>query len=108
MKLLFTFIIFICLLSCQPTAKQNEATAHIDLEHVSTPSFYDYFSRMEIIPLETNDSSLINHVTKIIHRNGQFYILDKKQNGLSHLMMKAIIYERLIKLETDQGNIRKF
>lgn len=69
MKLLFTFIIFICLLSCQPTAKQNEATAHIDLEHVSTPSFYDYFSRMEIIPLETNDSSLINHVTKNIHRN---------------------------------------
>lgn len=77
MKNVFTLTILLCLLSCKPTIEQTDTSVRIDLKNITTPSFYDYFSQMEVIPLETNDSSLINDMTKIIHRNNQFYILDR-------------------------------
>lgn len=43
---------------------------------VSAPSI----KTIQYIPLETNDSSLIGEVSKIICRNHRFYILDKRQN----------------------------
>lgn len=78
MKNVFTLAILLCLLSCKPAVEQTDASARIDLKNITTPSFYDYFSQMEVIPLETNDSSLINNMTKIIHRNNHFYILDRE------------------------------
>ena len=74
--ILFLILIMVCLLSCKQSLKDVDTTASINLSEVSIPSYYDYFSKMEIIPLETNDSSLINDVSKLIYRNGYYYILD--------------------------------
>ena len=73
----YIFFIQISLCSCTSQINREKTTEFIDLNNVAKPSFYDYFSSMELIPLETNDSSLINYVNKIVHRNDCYYILDK-------------------------------
>lgn len=80
---LFTLFLLIALWACKSESKQTNGTASIDLSELSTPSFYDYFSRMDVIPLETSDSSLVNNVDKIVHRNNKFYIMDVKARRIA-------------------------
>lgn len=82
-KIYFTLFLLIALWACKSESKQTNGTASIDLSELSTPSFYDYFSRMDVIPLETNDSSLVNNVDKIVHRNNKFYIMDVKARRIA-------------------------
>ena len=53
-----TFIIIVCalfMISCnQHTANHDNTTCRIDLKKVDSPSFYDYFSKIEITPLESS------------------------------------------------------
>ena len=90
MKIILYVFLIVCTISCNSVAEKEEATVSIDLDNISTPSYYDYFSRMELIPLETNDSSLISSVSKIVHRNNRYYILDKE-------MDRIVVFD-------DQGN----
>jgi hypothetical protein len=51
----------------------------IDFKIQSKVSFFDIFSRIDLIPLETLDESIIQEINKIILFNKRIYILDKKQ-----------------------------
>lgn len=64
------------------TATREHATCRIDLRETSSPSFYDYFSKIEIIPLETTDESLIKRMYGEIYYKNNFYILDKPQKKI--------------------------
>ncbi|MDR2835401.1 MAG: 6-bladed beta-propeller [Bacteroidales bacterium] len=56
----------------------------IDFEHASTLDFDAYFSKIEIIPLASNENSLIANCEKLIlNENKQSYmIFDYKQGGI--------------------------
>ncbi|MFV0418876.1 MAG: 6-bladed beta-propeller [Dysgonomonas sp.] len=55
----------------------------IDLENVKSPSFFDYFTDIEIIPLETTDECVMGYSpTKFILHNNRYYCLDEKQKAI--------------------------
>ena len=83
--------LIISLIACKPrnsdigqgTSEQKKGRIiSVDPENVSGISFYELFSCVELIPLETNDNSLIKSVTKLISAGNKFYILDKDQGAL--------------------------
>ena len=45
-------------------------------------SMKDLFSRLEVIPLETNDSSLLVFPDKVLCRNGRYEVFDHKRYAL--------------------------
>ena len=51
----------------------------VDLNKPQKASLFDYFSHIELIPLETNDDVLIGSHTEIIHYHGRFYVFDRRQ-----------------------------
>ncbi|MCF8223390.1 MAG: 6-bladed beta-propeller [Bacteroidales bacterium] len=51
---------------------------YIDVENVDKVSFYDIFREIEIIPLETNISSLIGSIGKVQFDENKYYVLDKE------------------------------
>ena len=53
-----------------------------DLDDQQTISIHDLFSKLEIIPLETSNQSLIQSIDKIIEYNSILYILDSRQKAL--------------------------
>lgn len=73
-------IIYICLYilistlySCR---KDNNNEICVDIEQRDKVSMSDIFSKIVIIPLETNDQSLIKEVSKIIEIDHKYYIFD--------------------------------
>ena len=63
----FAIVVFCMVLitSCsQQIANHDNTTCRIDLKKVDSPSFYDYFSKIEITPLESSKESLIKDVTE--------------------------------------------
>lgn len=61
----------------QQHEKKNEMIVDANFDNSKT-SIYDVFSKIEIIPLETKNESLINSVDKISIVGEHIYILDKK------------------------------
>ena len=69
--------------SCNQQIINRESTVcKIDLKKTISPSFYDYFSRVEIIPLETSENSLIKYVGERIYHDSKYYILDTPQKKI--------------------------
>ena len=48
----------------------------VDLENISQPSIYDFFSDINLIPLETTAESLIKEITKVKYHKDKYYVLD--------------------------------
>jgi hypothetical protein len=48
----------------------------MDIDKRDPVSVFDIFHKIEIIPLETTDESLIRNIDKLIYYNNNFYILD--------------------------------
>lgn len=73
---------FLFTIACQSNTSHKESI-YIDIDSNNiTPQFSDIFSKIEIVPLETNNSSLIVNVDKIIYSNDTIYLLDQKQSQL--------------------------
>ena len=69
--------------SCnQQIINRDSTVCKIDLKKTISPSFYDYFSRVEIIPLETSENSLIKYVGERIYHDSKYYILDTSQKKI--------------------------
>ena len=69
--------------SCnQQIINRDSTVCKIDLKKTISPSFYDYFSRVEIIPLETSENSLIKYVGERIYHDSKYYILDTPQKKI--------------------------
>jgi len=54
----------------------------VDLNNPQKASLFDYFSHIELIPLETNDDFLIGYIEEIIHYQNRFYIFDRQQKRI--------------------------
>jgi 6-bladed beta-propeller len=79
--LVFTLLVLVILGSCANTntsEKLNEIS--IDLSNIEEVPFFDLFSKIELVPLETNEQSQIGGVRKVVVHNGAYYIEDKMQN----------------------------
>jgi len=81
-KLLLGILLFITFICCNRNRAifQGE-TISIDIGDLSTVGYPDLFSKIEIIPLETNDESLLKYITKLYvdEKNGDFIIFDRGQ-----------------------------
>ena len=51
----------------------------VDLNHIQKASIFDYFSHIELIPLETNDESVMQSLTKVVCYGKRIYTLDYLQ-----------------------------
>lgn len=82
MKTLTLLALCACFLaSCKQSNVFNRqhATDKIDLSKMDSPSFFDYFSKIELIPLETSDTCLIKDFNERIYYKGNFYFCDRAQ-----------------------------
>lgn len=59
--------------------RKGKYVKDVDLDNLSSPSFNDYFSKLEIIPLELSNETLVQDVFGQIWCNNKLYILDQKQ-----------------------------
>lgn len=74
-------LILMLLFSCgKKTNNENNTTVSVNLDNVKAISG-SVVQDVTYIPLETTDSCLIGRISKIIYRNGKFYIFDKEQNN---------------------------
>ena len=58
--------------------KGNKITA--DLNNPQRTSVFDYFSHIELIPLETNDDVLIGYLSRVLYYQNCFYTVDEQQS----------------------------
>lgn len=78
---LVLFIFFIFLFSCGCNKNKLNLSC-IDLDNMRDISINDIFSKIEVIPLETSKSCLLNNVDKVEFKNNSYYVLDKKQKAV--------------------------
>jgi hypothetical protein len=76
--------ILIIFKSCQEKNTDKTVSEYlkinVNIEDVKIISATQWFSSVELIPLETNEKSLIGQWKKIIFHEGKFFILDRKQD----------------------------
>lgn len=80
--LIITIVCAFLFISCkkhQTEYHRKNSTCNIDLSKASAPSLFDYFSKIELISLETSDSCLIKIINGFTYSNKNFYLLDKQQ-----------------------------
>lgn len=71
------------LTSCSGIEKNVETEKiHVSLSTIDSVSFYDVFSKIEIIPLETTNQSQIGKARKVILHNDAYYVEDRMQNRI--------------------------
>lgn len=85
-------ILTLVLVSCTPRSKpdkgdiEKDATTQIDLSRKDKSSLYDFFSRVEVIPLETNERSLLQfqlgEPDQVVIKNNHYYFLDESQDAI--------------------------
>ena len=82
-KLLFKCMVVLLLCSCNQHSPSDVdyPVLKVTLDETKT-SLFDIFEKAELIPLETNQESLIKWVTKIKHYRDTFYLLDNRQGAL--------------------------
>ena len=85
--LLLTWILAACSSQTKET-KNNVLKASLKETEVSLK---DLFSRIEVIPLETNDTALMDHVHRIRKVNNKYYILNEDYPGFQYI--NILVYD---------------
>lgn len=60
----------------------DSTSISVDLNDKSKISVFDIFSKISVIPLETDSNSVIKQISKVIPYDNRFYILDEKQSAV--------------------------
>lgn len=75
-NILLTLLLFI-LFSCKSTGDKTDCEVlHVDLLERPVPT-EELFSKISVIPLETNDSSFLVRPVKVIIKDNRYYIVDE-------------------------------
>lgn len=77
MRNIFILLFTLCFVMCAP--RQSDNTISVDLDHPEKASLFDYFSSIELIPLETSSDALVQALTKVVEHEDKYYTLDKPQ-----------------------------
>ena len=85
--LLLTWLLAACSSQTYET-KNNVLKAALKETEVSLK---DLFSRIEVIPLETNDTALMDHVHRIRKVNDKYYILNEDYPGFTYI--NILVYD---------------
>ena len=89
-------ILVLCLFigSCKDSLTVNEEvdTITASIEQEDEISLFDFVSQVRLIPLETTDSSLVAHITKIITSKDKIFIYDRIQNQFSFSTEKDSLF----------------
>ena len=88
MKNVFILFIVICFTMCKQKP-QIDGAIFVDLDRPENASLFDYFSSIELIPLETSNDVLITGASKILVHQNNYYILDRIQNIIFVLDQKG-------------------
>ena len=85
-KWCFLLLFASLLASCSKSANGNEGknVLHAKLEKTEV-SLKDLFSKIEVIPLETNDTALMDHIHRVREVDGKYYILSEEYPGFSYI-----------------------
>ena len=75
MRNFFILLFTLCFVMCAP--RQSDNTISVDLDHPEKASLFDYFSSIELIPLETSSDALVQALTKVVEHDDKYYALDK-------------------------------
>ncbi len=79
-------IIFLMIfVSCKTNSQQgniNKKTLYSDLDHEHSIPTEKFFSKIEVIPLETQEKSIIRGIDKIMEYQSCIYILDRRQKAV--------------------------
>lgn len=81
-------------------ARKGKCVKDIDLDNLSSPSFNDYFSKLEIIPVDSSRGALIQSVSEQEWHEGKIYVLDKKQKKVFIFSQKG----KLLQIIDKRGN----
>ena len=79
MKKLSLLLFVLCFTMCNPKQQTDELTIFVDLDNPVEASLFDYFSSIELLPLETSPDVLVTGVSKIVIHKGNYYVLDMPQ-----------------------------
>lgn len=81
-NIIFILVLYLLSNSCKDSTTVNEDvyTITASIEQEEDISLFDFVSKVRLIPLETTDSSLVAHVTKIITSKDKIFIYDRIQN----------------------------
>ena len=85
--LLLTWI----LAACSSQTKETEDNVLKATLKETEVSLKDLFSRIEVIPLETNDTALMDHVHRIRKVNNKYYILNEDYPGFTYI--NILVYD---------------
>ena len=82
--------------------KNNRIT--VDVSKLETASLFDYFSHIELIPLETRRDALIGrHIEKIIFHQDQYYILCGQQHAVLIFDVNGNFIEKIRRIGNGPG-----
>ena len=79
MKKIFILLIVTLFTMCKQKP-QTDGTIFVDMDKPESVSLFDYFSSIELIPLETSPDVLVTAISKIIIHQDNYYALDPKQS----------------------------
>lgn len=81
-------------------ARKGKCVKDIDLDNLTSPSFNDYFSKLEIIPVDSSREALIQKVSEQEWHGGKIYVLDRKQKKVFIFSQKG----KLLQIIDKRGN----
>ena len=89
-------ILVLCLFigSCKDSLTVNEEvdTITASIEQEDEISLFDFVSQVRLIPLETTDSSLVAHITKIITSKDRDFYLRSYPESNFHFQPRRTVY----------------
>ena len=81
-KKIASYCCLVLAISCSSPVTQEGNVIYVDKDSAKRISFSDWFSGVELIPLETNQSSLLNRCYKMLYEHKRFYIFDINQRAV--------------------------
>ena len=74
----YTTVLLLALCCCNSISKKpdNIKVITVDIDNFDDVSIFDIFEKVEVVPLETDESCLIRNINKLIYYNNIFCIFD--------------------------------
>lgn len=90
-KCIYLLLLTWILAACSSQTKEAEDNVLKATLKETEVSLKDLFSRIEVIPLETNDTALMDHVHRIRKVNNKYYILNEDYPGFQYI--NILVYD---------------
>ena len=76
-----SIVIILTIVACNPVSEETDVI-NVNIGDARRINFSEWFSGIDIIPLETNPSSLMYACNKMVYEHQRFYIFDQRQRAI--------------------------